>query len=60
MEVEAATAAAEAEAINAAGLRKNSRIDLPQQRFLRFILGSVGIHREFITAAARWIMEAKL
>ena len=23
-------------------------------------LGSVGIHREFITAAARWIMEAKL
>ena len=24
------------------------------------VLGSVGIHREFITAAARWIMEAKL
>jgi hypothetical protein len=23
-------------------------------------LGPVGIHREFITAAARWIMEAKL
>ena len=23
-------------------------------------LGSVGIHREFITAAARWIIEAKL
>jgi hypothetical protein len=23
-------------------------------------LGTVGIHREFITAAARWIMEAKL
>ena len=23
-------------------------------------LGSVGIHGEFITAAARWIMEAKL
>lgn len=23
-------------------------------------LGSVGIHREFITAAARWIMAAKL
>jgi len=23
-------------------------------------LGSVGIHREFITAATRWIMEAKL
>ena len=27
---------------------------------LRSGLGSVGIHREFITAAARWIMEAKL
>jgi hypothetical protein len=24
------------------------------------VLGSVGIHREFITVAARWIMEAKL
>jgi hypothetical protein len=24
------------------------------------LLGSAGIHREFITAAARWIMEAKL
>ena len=24
------------------------------------VLGSVGIHREFITAAARWIMAAKL
>jgi hypothetical protein len=24
------------------------------------VLGPVGIHREFITAAARWIMEAKL
>jgi hypothetical protein len=23
-------------------------------------LGPVGIHREFITAATRWIMEAKL
>ena len=23
-------------------------------------LGFVGIHREFVTAAARWIMEAKL
>jgi hypothetical protein len=23
-------------------------------------LGSVGIHREFITAAVRWIMAAKL
>jgi hypothetical protein len=28
--------------------------------FSRGHLGSVGIHREFITAAARWIMEAKL
>jgi hypothetical protein len=27
---------------------------------LRQRLGPVGIHREFITAAARWIMEAKL
>ena len=27
---------------------------------LKRVLGSVGIHREFITAAARWIMEAKL
>lgn len=25
-----------------------------------FALGSVGIHREFITAATRWIMAAKL
>jgi hypothetical protein len=24
------------------------------------LLGPVGIHREFITAATRWIMEAKL
>jgi hypothetical protein len=28
--------------------------------YLDIELGSVGIHREFITAAARWIMEAKL
>ena len=28
--------------------------------YVTFVLGSVGIHREFITAAARWIMEAKL
>ena len=26
----------------------------------KIALGSVGIHREFITAATRWIMEAKL
>jgi hypothetical protein len=26
----------------------------------RFALGSVGIHREFITAATKWIMEPKL
>jgi hypothetical protein len=28
--------------------------------FISNALGSVGIHREFITAAERWIMEAKL
>jgi hypothetical protein len=26
----------------------------------RDVLGSVGIHREFITAAARWIIAEKL
>jgi len=37
-----------------------SSSDPLQRRLGAYALGSVGIHREFITAAARWIMEAKL
>jgi len=32
----------------------------PWMLFFSVKLGSVGIHREFITAAAKWIMAAKL
>jgi hypothetical protein len=32
----------------------------PPSKTATVMLGSVGNHREFITAAARWIMEAKL
>jgi uncharacterized membrane protein len=33
---------------------------LKMQKEYLLELGSVGIHREFITAAVRWIMAAKL
>ena len=44
------------------GLRMiaNNYRSMPHRVAVKIGLGSVGIHREFITAATRWIMEAKL